>query len=217
MHNDTRFGTFLFSVGTHRGTYLSALGSQQGILISASTVSHCGSLVWKNGSCSEHQCTGLLEEHCSHYIMSMLNLQIHLLWASSRQHECGIKQNKLSESILPSVMLGWVTRFVCTSVYLCRISLSLSPHTHLDMRVRVYDSLLNKKFFQTHLDTCMWEFMNKMWFSGLTVSRRPQAGGMYRLGHLFSYKWGVHCSVCVCLSAASSSLLLGSIFLNTFP
>ena len=47
------------------GTYLSAIGSQQGILISASTVSHSGSPVWKNGSCSEHQCIGLLGEHCS--------------------------------------------------------------------------------------------------------------------------------------------------------
>ena len=81
------------------GTYLSTLGSQQGILISASTVSCCGSPVWKNGPCSEHQCIGLLEGHCSNYIM--LNLQIHLVWASSRQHECGIKQNKLSESIKP--------------------------------------------------------------------------------------------------------------------
>ena len=88
------------------GTYLSTLDSQQGILISAPTVSHCGSPVWKNGPCSERQCIGLLVEHCSNYIMSMLNLQIHLLWASSRQHECGIKQNKLCESVLPSVMLG---------------------------------------------------------------------------------------------------------------
>ena len=47
------------------GTYLSAVGSQQGILISASTVSHCGGHVWKKGSRSEHQCIGLLEEHCS--------------------------------------------------------------------------------------------------------------------------------------------------------
>ena len=31
MHNDTRFGMDLFSVGTYLGTYLSALGSQQGI------------------------------------------------------------------------------------------------------------------------------------------------------------------------------------------
>ena len=50
------------------GTYLSALGSQQGILISASAVPHCGSPVWKNGPCSEHQCIGLLEVHCSNYI-----------------------------------------------------------------------------------------------------------------------------------------------------
>ena len=40
----TRFGMDLLSIG---GTYLSALGSQQGISISASTVSHCGSPVWK--------------------------------------------------------------------------------------------------------------------------------------------------------------------------
>jgi len=46
MHNDTPFGTYLFSVGILTGgTYLSALGSHHGILISASTVSHCGSPV----------------------------------------------------------------------------------------------------------------------------------------------------------------------------
>ena len=71
MHNDTRFGTDLFSVGTHQRNRLSALGSQQGIIISASTVSHCGSPVWKNGSYSEHQCIGLLEEHCSNYIINL--------------------------------------------------------------------------------------------------------------------------------------------------
>ena len=43
MHSDTCFGTYLYLAGTHRETYLSALGSQQVILISASTVSHCGS------------------------------------------------------------------------------------------------------------------------------------------------------------------------------
>ena len=69
MHNDTHFGLHIYFrhvlIG---GTYLSALGSQQGILISASTVSHCGSPVWKKWSCSEHQCIGLLEEHYSNYV-----------------------------------------------------------------------------------------------------------------------------------------------------
>ena len=31
-----------------------------------------------------------------------------------------------------------------------------------------------------------------------------QAGGVYRLGHLFSYKWGVHCRGCLYSSATSS-------------
>ena len=115
----------------------------------------------------------------------MLNLRIHLPWASSRQHECGIKQNKLSdESMLPSVMLGWVTTFVCPCLL-------------------VWDIYLYLSILYTRI--CVYEFMNKTWFSGLTVSRRrPQAGGMYWLGHLFSYKWGVHCWFCVCSSAASS-------------
>ena len=135
-----------------------------------------------------------------YHFMSTLNMQIHLLWASSRQHECGVKQNKLSESVLPSVMLGWVTTSVCTSVYLCRIYIYIKiKYTHLDTRVSLWIV-----FFQTHLDTCVCEFMNKKWFSGLTISSRPQAGGMYRLGHLFSYKWGVHCWFCVCLFAVSS-------------
>ena len=191
------------------GTYLSALGSQQGILISASTVSHCGSTGWKNGSCSEHQCIGLLEEHCSNYIvMSLLNLQIHLQWASLRQHECGINQDKLSKSILPSVMLGWVTTFLCTSVYLCRIyiyilhtSLSLSPHTPGYACMSLW---IKSGFRSRHIWIRVCEFKNKKWFSGLTVSRWPQAGGMHRLGHLFSYKWGVHCWFGVCSSAEPS-------------
>ena len=48
MHNDTHFGLHIyFRQVLTGGTYLSALGSQQGILISASTVSHCGSPVRK--------------------------------------------------------------------------------------------------------------------------------------------------------------------------
>ena len=132
---------------------MSALGSQQGILISESTVSHCGSPMWKKQSCSEHQCIGLLEEHYSNYIMSTLNLQIHQ-WASSRQHQCGIKQNKLfaSQSGIKQNKL-----FASQS----------GGQSCLD------------EWFSRHIYICMCKFMNKKWFSRLTISRQPQAGGMY--------------------------------------
>ena len=118
MRNDTFWYVCIFGRNSLGGTYLSALGSQQEILISASTVSHCGSHVWKKWSCSEHQYIGLLEEHCSNYIMSMLNLQTNLLGASSRQHDCGIKQNnELSESVLPSVM-PWMSDNICMYIRL---------------------------------------------------------------------------------------------------
>ena len=55
MHNDTRFGMYLFSVGTHLGNLPVSIGSQQWILISASVVSRCGSPVWKSGSCTLHR------------------------------------------------------------------------------------------------------------------------------------------------------------------
>ena len=102
----------------------------------------------------------------------------------------------ICKSIWPLVMLGWMTTFVCTPVYLCRIY--IHTHTHLDL------SLWMKSVFQTHLDTYMCKFMNTNWFSRLTISRRPQAGGMYWLSHLFSYEWGVHCWFWVCSSAALS-------------
>ena len=148
--------------------------------------------MWKNGSCSQHQHTGLLEKHCSNHIKSMLNLQIRLLWASSRQHECGIKQNKLSESILPSVMLGRVITFVCTCL------------------------LVQDMYLYTRI--CVYEFMNKTWFSGLTVRRRrPQAGGICTSNSVIcSVTNGVFTADSVC-ARLLRRLSLGSIFLNTFP
>ena len=73
LHNDTFWYGFIFGRYSRGEStkYLSALGSQQGILISASSVSHCGSPVWKNGPCSEYQFTGPLEEHCSNYIINL--------------------------------------------------------------------------------------------------------------------------------------------------
>ena len=198
----TRFGTYLFSTGTHQGYLLVSSRFSTGDLNFCVYSIPLGSPVWKNRSCSEHQCIGLLEEHCCNYIMSMLNLQIHLLWASSRQHECGIKQNNLSESILPSVMLGWVTTFVCTSVCLSSCAPPPPPPTWI----------------------CVYEFMNKKCFQSRHICIHACAvlwieSGFpdlpFQDGHklvvctdsvisVFSYKSGVHCWFCVCSSAALS-------------
>ena len=43
MHNDTPFGTYLFSDGTYRGNLLVGSRFSKWDLNSASTVSHCGS------------------------------------------------------------------------------------------------------------------------------------------------------------------------------
>ena len=65
----TRFGTDLFSVGTHQGNLLVNSWFSTGDLISASTVSHCGSPVSvEKRPRSKHQCIGLLVEHCSNYV-----------------------------------------------------------------------------------------------------------------------------------------------------
>ena len=156
----TRFGTYLFSIGTHRGNLL--VNSR----FSTGDLNFCVHSIPLWEPCVEKRvmlrASVALEEHCSNYIMSMLNLQIHPLWpASSQQHECGISQNKLSESILPSVMCGWVTTFVCTSIcqvvppppppppphthtprYACMslwIKSVFSPDTSAYMHVRVYE------------------------------------------------------------------------------
>ena len=124
----------------------------------------------------------------------MLNLQIHLLWTSSRQHEGGIKHNKLSESVLPSVTLGWVTTSVCTSVYSCSI--------YIYIYICVYE-FMNRKFFSRHIwiHECV-----SLWIKSGFPDLPFQDGHklVYWLSHLFSYKWGVHYRFSVCSSAASS-------------
>ena len=148
--------------------------------------------VEKKRSCSEHQCIGLLEEHCGNYIMSMLNLQIHLLWETSQQHECGIKQNKLSESIYQYIYI----------------------HTHTHTWICVSE-FMNKLFFKTHLDTCMCEFMNKKWFSRLTLSRWPQAGGVYRLKSFVQLQVG--CSLLILCVLVCCIVFYQKYFSETFP
>ena len=114
VHNGTRFGTWLFLVGTHWGNLpVSSRFSTEDLNFCVHSIP-----LWE--PCVE-KLTGHAQSintqacwRCTAVVMSMLNLQIHLLWASSWQHECGIKQNKLSAPILPSVMLGWVITFVCT-------------------------------------------------------------------------------------------------------
>ena len=181
----------VFSVGTHRGNLLVNRGS----IFLRPQYPTVWALCGKTGHAQSINAQACLRS--SAVIMSTLNLQIDLLWASSRQHECGIKENKLSESILLSVMLGWVTIHLYVRVYLCRIYIDIYLYTRI----------------------CVYEFMRKQTlFSGLTVSRRPQTGGicLYWLGHLFRVTSGVFTADSVC-ARLLRRLLLGSIFLNTFP
>ena len=155
---------------------MSALGSQQGILISASTVSHCGSPVWKNGSCSEHQCIGLLEKHCSYVNVKSADTSAVGKFTIARVW------HKAEQIIRVNLAFGhaWMSDYI--RMYICLLVYDTHTHTHTHTRTHtwicVYE-FMNKVVFQTHLDTCMCKFMNKKWFSRLTVSRRPQAGGMY--------------------------------------
>ena len=84
----------------------------------------------------------------------MLNLQIHLLWASSQQHESGIKQNKLSESILPLATLGWVTTFVFTSVCLCRVY--IFTHTPGYAGMSLWIKSVFSRHIWIHACACLW-------------------------------------------------------------
>ena len=62
----------------------------------------------------------------------------------------------------------------------------------------MYEFMNKKCFFQTHLDICMCGFMNKKWFSGLTVSRWPQAGGICTDSVICSVTNGVLTADSVC-------------------
>ena len=149
--------------------------------------------MWKKQSCSEHQCMGLLEEHCSNYIMSMLNLQQIHQWASS-QHQCGIKQNKLSasQSGLLSCLDEWQHLYVHLSTcvgyiyipgYAC-MSLWFSRHIwiHACASLWIKSGFPDLPFQDGHkLVVCT---------DSVTCS--------------CSYKWGVHRWFWVCSSAASS-------------
>ena len=97
------------------GTYPSALGSQQGILISASTVSHCGSPVWKKGSYSEHQCTGLLEEHCSNYIINVKSADT----SAVGKFMTARVWHKAEQIIRVNLAFGhaWMSDYIC--MYIC--------------------------------------------------------------------------------------------------
>ena len=78
--------------------------------------------------------------------MSMLNLQIQLLWASSRQLECGIKQNKI---IGISLAFGhaWTSDYICMYSYLCNIYIYIYIYIYI-----------------IHTWICVYEFMNRKVF-----------------------------------------------------
>ena len=122
----------------------------------------------------------------------MLNLQTHLLWASSRQHECGIKHNKLWVSL--AFDHAWMSDYIC--MYIC---LHIYIYIYIiHIWICVYE-FMNKVFFQTHECVSLWI---KSGFPDLPFQDGHKL--VYWPGHLFSYKWDVHCWFCVCSSAASS-------------
>ena len=132
----------------------------------------------------------------------MLNLQIHLLWASSQQHEGGMN---LSQSCLwshlderlhlylhLSACGGYIYIYIYTHTYThtpgyACMSLwikSVFPDTSGYMHVRVYEQ---KVVFQTYR------------FKAVTNWRYALTQSFVQLP-----KVGVHCWFCVCLYAASS-------------
>ena len=126
----THFDTYLFSVGTHWGNLLVSSRFSTGDLnFCVHSIPLWEPCVEKTVMLRASMHIGLLEEHCSNYIMPMLNLQIHQ-WASSRQHQCGIRQNKLSASqsglrscldewlhlhVHLSACVGYTPGYACTS------------------------------------------------------------------------------------------------------
>ena len=105
MHNDTPFGTCLFSVGTYRGNLpVSSRFSKRDLNFCVHSIP-----LWE--PCVERRAT--------------LRAHIHLLWASSRQHECGIKHNKLRVSL--AFDHAWMSDYIC--MYICLLVYNM------DMRV----------------------------------------------------------------------------------
>ena len=111
MHNDTRFGTDLFSVCTHQGNLL--VSSR----LSTGDLNFCVHSIplWEpcveKIMCSEHQCIGLLETHCSNYV----NVKSANTWHKAEQIIFG---------------RAWMSDYICT--YICLL-------VHLDMCVWVYE------------------------------------------------------------------------------
>ena len=169
----------VFSVGTHRGNLLVNRGS----IFLRPQYPTVWALCGKTGHAQSINAQACLRS--SAVIMSTLNLQIDLLWASSRQHECGIKENKLSESILLSVMLGWVTIHLYVRVYLCRIYIDIYLYT----RICVYEFEKTNVVFRTY----RFKTATNWWYMPVLTRSFVQ-----------SNKWGVHCWFCVCSFAASS-------------
>ena len=109
MHNDAPFGTHLFSVGTYRGNLLVSSRFSTGDLnFWVHSIPLREPCVEKPVMLRASMHIGLLEEHCSNYIMPMLNLQIHQ-WASSRQH------------LRVNLAFGhaWMNDYIC--MYICLI------------------------------------------------------------------------------------------------
>ena len=103
----------------------------------------------------------LLEEHCSNYIIIYVNVQSADTFAVGKFTTAWV-WHKAQQMIRVSLAFGhaWMSDYICMYIRL------LVQYIYI--------------IFQTHLDTWVCQFMNKKWFSGLTVSRWPQAGVLTR-------------------------------------
>ena len=120
MHTDTRFGTYLFSVGTHLGNLLVSSRFLTGDLNFCIHIIPLWEPYVEKPVMLKHQCIGLLEEHCSNYInvksadtSAVGKFTTAWVWHKAEQI--------IWVNLAFSHMLGCTNPFVCTSVCLCRI------------------------------------------------------------------------------------------------
>ena len=135
----------------------------------------------------------------------MLNLQIHLLWASSAQ-----AWHKAGQIIWVSLAFShaWMSDYIC--IYICLLVQCIYRYRYMN---KIYTpsyacASLWIVFFQTHLDT--YEFMNKK------VVFRTYRFKMATRWWYGSVTNGVFTADSEC-AYLPCHLLLGNIFLNTFP
>ena len=114
MHTDTRFGTYLFSVGTHQRNLLVSSRFSTGDLNFCVHSIPLWEPCVESGLCTLHQCVGLLKEHCSNYVSvkyadtsAVGKFATALLW------------HKAEQIIRVNLAFGhaWMSEYIC--MYIC--------------------------------------------------------------------------------------------------